>query len=158
MTATALTLDTLKEWSKDCAPAALAVLMARVYAQMERERVNAYILPIFNTYKFECADRWKDRGYEPPITSPDRIYLCDDEPQVQSFYEACDKAHRDHGFTGKPGHCPALIAEHLVIVTEQALIDLAIPLTGIDHVYGENRTKYLDLLIGSCLKAEKETK
>ena len=35
------TLQEFKSWSKDCAPAARAVLMARVFAEMERKRVDA---------------------------------------------------------------------------------------------------------------------
>jgi hypothetical protein len=35
------TLPEFKAWAKDCRPAAKAVLMARVYAEMERERVIA---------------------------------------------------------------------------------------------------------------------
>lgn len=37
-----------------------------------------------------------------------------------------------------------------VVIVENALIDLAKPLFGIDDIYGENRTKYLELLIGAC--------
>jgi len=148
------TLDEFKQWAKDCEPAARAVLMARVFAQMERERVNAYIRPIFDAYKFN--DLPKIHDYQGQIKDVGDLYLCADDIQTALFYEDCDKAHRAHGFTGPKGHCPALRAEHLVIVTEQALMDLAKPLFGIDNVYGENRAKYLELLIGACLKSTQE--
>lgn len=157
-TRTAPTLDEFKQFSKDIAPAARAVLMARAFAEVERERVDAYVLPIFTSYRFEYGAKWgKGRlDLQGPIPAPKDLYLCDDEPMLAAYYEDCDQAHRAHGFKGPKGHCPALVAEHLVIVTEQALMDLAKPLFGIDHIYGDDRTKYLDLLIGAALKAEKD--
>jgi hypothetical protein len=153
------TLEQFKQFSADIAPAARAVLMARIFAELERERVNAYIRPIFDSYRFEYAERWKEiDGCRGLIQDPDHLYLCDDEPMMRAYYADCDDAHRAHGFKGPQGHCPALTAEHLVTVTERALIDLAEPLFGVsgDHLCGENRTKYLELLIGAALKAEKE--
>ncbi len=147
-TTTTPTLDTFKQWAKDVQPAAKAVLMARVFAEMERERVDAYIRPIFEGYHFDTLPKIHD--YTGPINDVDHLYLCADEMQVAAFFAECDTAHRAHGFTGPEGHCPALTAEHLVIVAEQCLMDLAKPLFGIEDVYGENRTKYLELLIGAC--------
>lgn len=150
------TLPEFKRFCKDVAPAAKAVLMARVHAELERERVNAYILPLFREWApFKVRADWAERLGE-TIDTPDRLYLCDDEPYIAAYFEACDKAHREHGFTGPKGHCPALVADHLLMVTEQALIDLAKPLFGIDHVYGDDRKRYLELLIGACIKAESE--
>src|SRR5262245_35201099 len=151
------TIEQFKSWAKDCAPAARAVLMARVYAEMKRAEVDAYIRPIFDSYRFTVAKEWR-HGPEKDsiITDPKHLYLADDEPLVAAYFEDCDKAHREHGFKGPHGHCPALTAEHLVIVAERGLIDLAKPLFGIEDVYGDNRAKYLELLIGACLKAESE--
>jgi hypothetical protein len=152
------TLAQFKAFSRDIAPAARAVLMARVFAEMERERVNAYIRPIFESFKFE---------YGPDITRghlsgliPDQkdLYLCEDENRLKDYYAECDRAHRDHGFTGPDGHCPALVADNLAMRTESMLIDLAKDLFGFDstQLYGEDRKKCLDLLIGAGIKAEKE--
>lgn len=151
MAAKTPTLAEFKSWSKDCAPAAKAVLMARVYADMERERVDAYIRPIFDSYHFTYGAHGRERQGH-PIESPKHLYCCDDEVQLKCYYADCDDAHRAHGFTGPIGHCPALTAEHLLIVTEGLLFDLAEPLLGIDGrtLYGENRAKYLELLIGAC--------
>jgi hypothetical protein len=147
---TKVNVEQFKQWAKDVQPAAKAVLMARVFAQMERERVNAYVQPILASYAFKAdAFDGKFRGGNETITKSSDLYLTED-PRLPEFYAACDKAHRDHGFTGPDGHCPALTAEHLLVQTEQALIELAKPLFGIDDVYGENRTKYLELLIGAC--------
>lgn len=144
------TIEQFKRWAADVQPAAKAVLMARVFAQMERERVNAYIRPIFESYGFTYGAI--AHGRTGPIPTPGDLYLCDDTPMLACFFEDCDTAHRAHGFTGPAGHCPALRAEHLLIVTENALIGLAEPLFGIENVYGKDRTTYLELLIGAALK------
>jgi len=150
------TLDEFKALSRAIAPAARAVLMARVHAEMERARVDAYIRPIFDTYRFD--DLPKIHDYTGPIADVDHLYLCADEQQVAAFFAECETAHRAHGFTGPAGHCPALTAEHLVVVVETELIKLATPTFGIEpqQLYGENRAKYLELLIGAALKAEQD--
>jgi hypothetical protein len=125
--------------------------MARAFAQVERERVDAYILPIFARYTFvDGLSRGERRGT--PIEKPDQLYMCTDEAGVAAYFEECDQAHRAHGFKGPKGHCPALTAETLLMRTEQALIDLAKPLTGIDDVYGDDRKRYLEILIGACAR------
>lgn len=156
-TRTPPTLDEFKQFSKDVAPAARAVLMARVYLDMERERVNAYILPIFQSYHFTYGPVGERSGLSGPITAMNDLFLADlDDPLMAAFYAECDAAHRAHGFTGPQGHCPALTAESLLMQTERAFIELAEPLFGIsaDSVYGPDRQKYLELLIGAALKAE----
>lgn len=162
---TAVTLPTLVEferWARDCAPAARAVCMAQAFAELERERVNAYVRPIFERYAFEYGACWADNPdgtpYHKRIPDVEHLYLCDDEPGLRAFYADCDQAHRAHGFTGPQGHCPALTAENLLRLTEAALIDLSTPLFGFDstHLFGDTRRKCLDLLLGACLKAEAE--
>lgn len=150
-------LHEFKQWAHDCAPAARAVLMARVFAEMERERVNAYILPLFQSYRFTYGALFEKRAGQ-PIETPDRLYCADDDVQVAAYFAECDAAHRAHGFTGPAGHCPALTAEHIVIEAECALIELARPLFGIDssQVFGDDRSRYLELLIGACVKAGAE--
>lgn len=150
-------LETFKKWAKDCAPAGRAVLLARAFAELERERVDAYILPIFKSYKFTVAEKNGRRHPGEEITEPRMLYLSDDEVMCAAYYEECDRAHRAHGFKGPHGHCPALTAEHLVIQTEHALIGLAQDLFGVEaHQLWrpEDRKKYLDLLIGACLQAD----
>lgn len=143
------TLEQFKQWAKDCAPAAKAVLMAQAFAELERKRVDAYIRPIFEKYQpWEVTERWRDKGVQ--IRTERDLYLCEDEPQLKAYYAECDEAHRAHGFKGEAGKCPALVAEHLHTIAERCLIELAQPLTGIEDVYGEDRKKYLDILIGAC--------
>lgn len=153
-------LAEFKRFSKDIAPAARAVLMARVFAEMERERVDAYIKPIFESYVFQYDPKWAEEerhGYTGRITDIKYLYLADlESPEYKHFLMDCDDAHKAHGSTLPTGHCPALHAEWLLTQTEQALIKLAEPLFGIEHIYGDDRKRYLELLIGAALKAEKE--
>ncbi len=149
------TIGEFKAFAKDVEPAARAVLLALAHAQLERTRVDAYILPIFQSFGFKYAGRWDKAG---PIEKPEHLYLCDDDEALADYYAECDQAHRAHGFTGPAGHCPALTAETLVTQTENALIDLARPLFGLEvsQLYGEKRAKYLELLIGASIKAGAE--
>lgn len=150
-----LTIPAMKRWGRVHRPVAEALLLSRAFAQCERERVDAYIRPVFDRFEF-----WNDleakHGMERKrITEPKDLYLSEDEEQAKEFYAACDKAHREHGFTGPEGHCPALTAEHNVIKAEWALMRCGHSLTGLGeepNLYGENRKKYLDLLVSICLK------
>lgn len=149
-------LAEFKRFSADVAPAARAVLMARVHAELTRERVDAYIRPVFERYTFTVRPEWGTVEGE-RITDPKRLYLSAEEDLVASYFEDCDQAHRAHGFTGPKGHCPALVAEHLLVQAEQCLIDLASPLFGVKlDVYGDDRKRLLELLIGAALKAEQK--
>lgn len=147
------TVAQFKRWCQDHHGLAKAVCLAKAFAQVERERVDAYIRPIFDSYKFEYGPEITRRELTGRIPSPKELYLVDDGPELAAYYADCDDAHRAHGFTGPKGHCPALVAEHLLCIAEGHLIDAAMPLFGIEHVYGDDRKRYLDLLIGACLKA-----
>jgi hypothetical protein len=148
------TLDAFRQWAIDCAPAAKAVLTARAFAQAERERADAYISPIFQTYQFEYGERWRD--FTGPIQTVADLYLCDDQRLVAAFVEDCDRAHRAHGFTGPTGSSPVVDAERLVTEAEQALLVLAQPLFGIEasSIHLDYRAEYLELLITECVHAE----
>lgn len=155
-----VTLEQFKQWLREYAPAAKAVLAARVFAEAERKRVDAYILPLFESYQFEYeGELAKQVGAEGRIHDPKFLYLADDA-KCERFYKECDALHREHGFTGPEGHCPALIAEHAVVEAETALIELAKPLFGVEvwQLAGkaEIRNKYLDKLICACVLAEHE--
>lgn len=151
-----LTIQKLKQFSADpvfqnCARAAM---MAQAFAQLERERVDAYIQPLFEIYTFTVSPDMCGRGDRDAgqvITDRGRLYLAPDS-QTTPFYRECDKEHRKHGFTGPEGHCPALTAEHLQIIAENNLLDygLAGLELGFDRsaLWGEKRKKMLDLLLG----------
>ncbi len=152
------TLAQFKRFSADIAPAVRAVLMAQAHAELTREKVDAYLRPIFDRYQFQYAERWQnaERGaLKGLIPSPHELYLCDDEPGMAAFYADCDDEHRRQGYLNLPkGHCPALRAENLLIQTERALLSLGSDLFGVDlaDTYGETRRNALDLLIGASVK------
>ena len=151
------TLDEFKALAGDIAPVVSALLVAQAHAEHERARVNQYIRPVFDRYTFMVAERFRRAGEPTQITEPENLYLCDDDALCRRYYDDCDAAHRAHGFTGPKDHCPALVAENLVLEAERALMEAAQPLLGIDPntVYGENRKKYLKLLIGAAVQSGK---
>jgi len=148
-TAPRLTVAKLKAWSKKNRRLALAALKARAFAELERERVDAYILPIFAKFGFTSDETGA------PLTSPSKLYLCNDDERVAAFFAECDIAHREHGYVGEAGTCPALVAEDLQRTAENALLDSLARFVGVDGFCGtlELRGKALDLAIGTCVKA-----
>jgi hypothetical protein len=156
-TQTGKTVAEFKQFAFDIAPAARAVLMTRAHEELTRERVDAYVRPIFDGYQFKYGAIYPEKAGT-LVESPKDLYLCEEEDRLLNYYEDCDAAHRAHGFTGPKGHCPALIAEHLRFTTESQLIALAAPFFGIADLtmYGDARKKFLDLIIGACIQAEAE--
>lgn len=154
-------LEEFKTWCRDHRRLALSVCQAKALALVTRERVDAYIKPIFDSFNFkysgESVEKIEDRGGESilgkPLPSPRELYLCDD-PRIEEYFAACDAEHRRQGYTDlQPGYCPALVAESLLIDAENALMEAANPLFGLSYSpSGEDRDKYLKLLIGACLK------
>lgn len=153
-TITTPTLSEFKTWASQNRSLALAVCAARASAEVERKRVDAYIGPIFHSYGFTV-----DRHAQTPgelIDKPSNIYLSTDEVRVTAYFAECDAAHRAHGFTGKEGYCPALIAEAVVIDAENALLQAGCTLLGLKEIPWsmEHRREMLQLLLGACLKDE----
>jgi hypothetical protein len=156
------TLQQFKAWARSHYDMAHTVCMAQAFAQLERERVNAYIKPVFDLFDFYVNLEW--RKGEPgkgvrqdwKIIDPDKLYLSDQGDLCAEYYAECDREHRKHGFDGPQGHCPALRAEELQRQAEYALLLAASDLFGADlhETYGDQRRKALDLLLGACLKRE----
>ena len=141
MATTQPTLSQFEAWITENRHLALNVIAARAIATTERKRVDSYILPIFRQFDF-------------PVSKPEDLYLCNDDAKVERFYAACDAAHREHGFTGPEGHCPALTAEALVIDAETDLLTAGAALFGMGGPpYNmDDRKRMLELLLGACLK------
>lgn len=112
------TVTDFKKWALENQPLALVACAAKAHAQTEKDRVDAYILPIFEKYDFRCEESGEK------ITNPVQLYLVSDlqDDQCTQFYADCDKAHQEHGFEGEEGFCPALMAHHLQIDAERVLI------------------------------------
>jgi hypothetical protein len=150
------TLKQFTAWAKANRALARNVIAAQAFAQCERERVNAYIAPVFAKFDFRADRHAKNPGEK--ITKPSDLYLSTDEAKCAEFYAACDTAHRAHGFTGPEGYCPALIAETARSDAENMLLDAGAALLGVDHIWNtlEQRKQALDLFLGACLKSDEK--
>jgi len=152
MTATVNTPAEFARWANGAGGELVAAAVrARVAARRERERVDAYVGPIFARYGF--VNQWTGK----PLAVPRDLYLAGGTPEIEercgAFYKECDAAHRAHGFTGGDGFCPALIAENEVIAAERDLIAGAGGVFGFDPntCWGGPREKMLDLLYEAAL-------
>lgn len=141
----------LTDWAQAHHDLALAVIAAQAFAKVERERVDAYIQPIFEKYTFHTSPEF---GEVLPITRRDQLYLCDQKEHLAYYYAECNAAHRAHGWTGPEGYCPALVAEHEAVKAKNALLEAAGELMGCDFICckTEHRNRALDLFLGACLK------
>jgi hypothetical protein len=172
-----VTESDLQQWATDNAKLALAVCETQAYAELTKEMVDGYVQPIFDSFEFICEGTMAERFDASPrkgdtekcvgrkIKTPDDREFCwlhgrneSDEikDKLRRYYEAVDAEHRRQGYLDlEPGHCPALRAQNLHIQAENALIDSAHELFGLDshQLYGDNRKTYLDLLMGICIKA-----
>lgn len=141
----------LKAWARANRSLAMTVCKARAFAEVERERVDAYVRPIFVRYGFKNDLD----GSGETLTDPRRLYLSEEDDRAKEFYAECDRAHRAHGFDGPEGHCPALIAEDLQCRAEQLLLASLAAMQGLDD--GELsrtlelRARALELALGVCL-------
>lgn len=155
------TLDEFKTWAREHHDLAITVCKAQALAECERERVDAYILPIFQRYGFHADLKLLHNGPDANrlLTTPKELYLSED-PRIPDYYAECDAAHRAHGFTGPDGHCPALSAEYLHTQAENALLEAAHDLLDVELsvLGGPERKKMLDLLLGACLKESQPNK
>lgn len=129
-----------------------AYLLARTYAEVQRERVDEIHLAILT----ECPILDDETG-EPLLRSKD-LYRTDNEALCADFYAEADKRLREAGI--KPASmptefCPALVAEHELVKIERMLIDESGKPLGVDHNkllcarHGmENWRKWIDLVVG----------
>jgi hypothetical protein len=101
------------------------MLAKRAFAEVERKRVDTYIAPVFAQFRFV-----DDEGAV--ITDPERLYHCDDEAMCAAYYAACDVAHREHGYLGEAGTCPALVAEHNQLKAEWVVLESMERFVGLD--------------------------
>jgi hypothetical protein len=147
-TVSKLTVRKLKTWAKTNRDLAMSALAARAFAEVERERVDTYIAPIFAGYGF--TDDLGGSGEA--LTDSRKLYLSTDEERCTAYVAECDRAHREHGFDGEPGTCPALVAEDLQTKAENLLLASLAKFIGADGFYTlALRAKALDLAIGTCI-------
>lgn len=144
------TVADLKVWAAGHKHLAIAVLEARAFADLERERVSTYIAPVFARFSFKNDD--DGHGDGSPITDREQLHLSDDDDQLAAYYAACDAAHREHGFTGGEGCCPALIAEGLQVGAERALVLAMGEFMGVGEKALRAWDKSLQFALDVCLK------
>lgn len=130
-----VTVTKLKSWARRNKDLAMTVAKAKAFAQIERERVDAYITPLFARYGFKDEDGQ-------PIANASKLYLCEDDAACKAFYAECLTAHAANGWTGDPEFCPALVAEDLLIRAEQLLLESLGRLVGVD---GSDFSRNLEL-------------
>jgi hypothetical protein len=160
------TITEFKAWARNNKELAHAVLMAQSYAETKRKQVDAYIAPIFAKFKFYPSDDMLSmkgtdsrRGVaNEQITDIRDLYMTDLEGvEYLTFCKLCDDEHRKHGFTGKPGYCPALMAEDMLIKAQNVLLESGCALLGLRDIpfAPAHRKQMLDLLIGGCFAKDR---
>jgi hypothetical protein len=113
-------------------PLVAALLAARVFAECERERVDAYTAPIFAEYDFRPAQEWRDTEPDERLTLKN-LYLTDlDSPTYHEFNERCYDAAAAHGWTGPRESCPACVAEYAVTKAEWEVLKALCGFMGVD--------------------------
>lgn len=127
-----------------------AYLMAQIRAETIREKVNVIQRDILSESPLSPGELAAKCKHTEPITDPKYIYLCDDQAQLADYFAEASKREREAGL--KPDempdeHCPALVAEHFQTEVENMLIKAAGKPLGIDHLYGELRKRFLDLVV-----------
>ena len=100
--------------------------MLTSHAKVLRQEVDAYLEPVFARFTFsaslECSRAGSPGGQR--IEHERHLYLTNlASPEVAAYYDACDQAHRAHGYHLKPGQCPALMAEGAMIRAEDDLLE-----------------------------------
>jgi hypothetical protein len=145
------TIDEFKQYARiECSELIATLIAARIFAEVERERVNSYVEPIFAQYDFRPSAEWLTRRggmADAPLTRKD-LYLTDlDAPAYLEYCERVKDAHAANGWTGDRDFCPALVAESAVNDAENAvLVSLGRMMNApFEKLYGEKREHALKL-------------
>lgn len=111
--------------AKALTPFVNTLLMAKAYAELERERVDAIQRRVLSedVYTGHTRLRLDDGGEEIRILDPKHKHLMDDADS-QRYFAKLNEIHLAEGFAkAADGFCPALVAESLQRKAERALID-----------------------------------
>lgn len=140
----------------DMLSAARAVFMAKAYLGTIEPIVTAYKKEILERHQFTNkgeVELFARRGLpceERVITENAHLYLLGEEDFLVYLRE-CNEARKQAGLrVESEEYCPLLVAEHLLVDAERALIEAMRPVTNIapHQVYGENWKKIVDLSLG----------
>lgn len=112
-------------------PAVGVLLLAKVYAESERAIIDKMQRAVLNDREFHIKAEYRRADEPSRITDPKLAYLMSDSKY--EFYNAeCQRRIKAMGYDVPKDHCPALIAERLLMEAEHAAIAAAAPITGID--------------------------
>jgi len=149
-------IDTVKKASKALRTPVNAVLLAQAHAELMRAKCDKIQRRLLADGEYFTDAQWEPHFPRKRITEPRESFLMEDAGS-DVYLVALDAAYRAAGYTELgPGQCPALIAEKLLLVAQRTLFECAerfFPEIQADHLYGENRQKYLDLLVGMVVSA-----
>lgn len=128
-------------------------LLARAYAETKRAEVDKIQRQILADDEYFAAKRLPKgrRGPRYRVTEPKDSWLME-EDDAQRYYAKLNAIHLAAGFEdAAKGYCPALVAENLQVQAENVLLESASEELGNkigSDIYGENRKKMLDLIVG----------
>jgi hypothetical protein len=150
-----ITVDKLRAFDTDRRTNACrkALARARSYAAETRAAVDAYTAPLFAKYEFfNDLEVNAGRAERSRITDQKMLYLSQDEATCRKFYDECFAAAKEAGYDVVDDQCPALMAEHAVVRLENALLELAANVFGINFVetHGDLRKRAIKLLSETC--------
>lgn len=153
---TKTTRPSVKDITPAIKSAVAAVLLAKKFAAVEREKINKVERDVLSGIEIWTSAKWGDRIPSHRITNPADLYMADaDSEPVKWYYEEMQKEIDAMGYKLPVGHCPALCAESLLRDAEHLLIKAAAPVFNVtlDQILCskgnlENLRKYIDLLCG----------
>ena len=128
-----------------------AVLMAHCVVEVEREKMDKIDREILQVAYF-TSEQWAPRMPRHRITEPKENYLMNDEDAKDYFAER-QKRINAMGYKLPDGHCPALVAESVLSDARRILIEVSVPVWGINPhqllcAGMDKYHKYIDLICG----------
>lgn len=148
--------NTMKNFTptKDQIRAAEAVFTAMAFEATVRPIVETYELAILEKHQFRISRKWVEKGITDRLVLERKdTFLLDDE-DAKVYYAECFAA-RDAAklAVDDPEHCPLLVAEHLRIKAENALLQAISAIPGLETFASgvmtmEIRKKVVDLSLG----------
>lgn len=146
-----LTKELLREItnSKEFTDLADCVLIAMARAQLTREKVDSYAIPLFVSMGIVEGKAGR-REAGTPILDPKYAYTADPEcPLFDRYLKLLHPLHIDNGFDVEPDCCPALIAEHNLTKAENNLLQFMEEKASMPHWnLLEERVKMINLYLG----------
>ena len=133
--------------TKDMIRAAENCFAAMAFVETIKPVVTAYQRKVLAELQAPFAKEWKERGLHrgEVVLDPAHTYLMED-CDFQAYLSRTREEQAKAGLhTDSPDHCPLLVAEHLQVKAEWAVIEAMEPVTHITEVYGKHRDKLIDL-------------